>query len=278
MELLLTLPPWYQYTLVALFGLIIGSFLNVYLYRFNTGKSLAGSSHCLSCGKPLRWYELFPVLSYLALRGRCGGCESRIPLRYTAVELFTALLFLLAYYSVGATIQLPLLLLLVSILMVITVYDLYHLIIPDKLVAALILVIGALFIVSYGQVYSLTDIAYHALAAVGTFIFFGGLWWFSAGRWIGFGDVKLATPLAFFLGPIPAFSFIVLSFWIGAIISLGLLGVQYGLKRGKRTLSRSSIPLTMKSEVPFAPFIILAFLAVLFFNIDVLKIITLGYL
>ena len=89
----LTTLPFSVLTLYAfVFGVIIGSFLNVYIYRFHTGKSLSGHSHCLSCGTPLKPYELIPLLSYVFLRGRCRTCGCKIPARYFLVELTAGLL------------------------------------------------------------------------------------------------------------------------------------------------------------------------------------------
>ncbi|MCA9362246.1 prepilin peptidase, partial [Candidatus Kaiserbacteria bacterium] len=129
------------------FGVIIGSFLNVYIYRFHTGKSLAGHSHCLSCGTPLRWFELFPILSYMILRGRCRTCGCRIPSRYFLVELATGVLFAL---TLTLTLDLAAILLwwfIFSVLVVILVYDLYHYIIPDRLV--IVLTTAALLLLGY---------------------------------------------------------------------------------------------------------------------------------
>jgi leader peptidase (prepilin peptidase) / N-methyltransferase len=277
MELIALLPLWYQYTLVILLGLVIGSFLNVYIYRFHTGRSLAGSSHCLSCAQPLAWYELLPVFSYLALRGRCRTCGSYIPFRYVLVELLTAGLFILAFSLVPLSMVLILWWLLLAVLVVIVVYDLYHLIIPNELVVAVAVVATSMLLWSLvGQPFFL-DLLIHAAAALGAFAFYGGLWLVSRGRWIGLGDAKLAVPLAFFLGPWATFSFVVLSFWIGAGLSVLLLLVQRILKRGQHRLSKYGLTITMKSEVPFAPFLVLAFLVVALCKLNVLTFFTLLY-
>jgi leader peptidase (prepilin peptidase)/N-methyltransferase len=277
MELIALLPLWYQYTLVILLGLVIGSFLNVYIYRFHTGRSLAGSSHCLSCARPLAWYELLPVFSYLALRGRCRTCGSYIPFRYVLVELLTAGLFILAFSLVPLSMLLILWWLLLAVLVVIVVYDLYHLIIPNELVVAVAVVATSMLLWSLVEQPFFLDLLIHAAAALGAFAFYGGLWLVSRGRWIGLGDAKLAAPLAFFLGPWATFSFVVLSFWIGAGLSLLLLVVQRVLKRGQHRLSKYGLTITMKSEVPFAPFLVLAFLAVALCKLNVLTFFTLLY-
>jgi len=272
MELISLLPLWYQYTFVTLLGLIIGSFLNVYISRFHTGKSLTGHSHCMSCARPLRWFELLPVVSYLALRGRCRICGSYIPFRYVLVELLTAGLFGLGFMFMSFGWLLLVWFLLIALLVVILMYDLDHLIIPNELVVAVsgVAILLVCMEASWRVSFAFFDNVY---AAIGAFIFYGGLWFISGGRWIGFGDAKLAMPLAFILGPLGVFSFVVLSFWIGAGVSVLLLGIQKWLQRGKHRLSKYGFSLTMKSEVPFAPFMIAAFILVAWLHFDVLSLI-----
>ena len=115
----------------GLFGLIIGSFLNVVILR-RGACTVGGRSGCLSCGAPLRWFDLIPVVSWIALRGRCRSCGSRISIQYPLVEASSALLFAL----IGAsTLSIPMQivsLIIVSLLILITAYDLRHTIIPDE--------------------------------------------------------------------------------------------------------------------------------------------------
>jgi prepilin signal peptidase PulO-like enzyme (type II secretory pathway) len=90
----------------------------------------------------------------------------------------------------------------------------------------------------------------------------------SGGRWIGLGDAKLSVPLALMVGISHAFSFIVFSFWIGALVSVGIL-VSQRLMGGQRRLHFGAAPITMSTEVPFAPFLIVSFVLVYFFHADV---------
>lgn len=256
--------------MVFIFGAIIGSFLNVVIYRLHTGRSLSGRSHCMSCGKELAWYELFPILSYLYLRGTCSVCTAYIPSRYLVVELLTGGLFLLVWFVFA---QNPILLvlnaILVSVCVVMLVYDIRHMIIPDEL--TLTVCVLALALVGY-DVYAQQDVSLvfsHIIAGVCTGLFFWGLWYVSKGRWIGFGDVKLAIPFGCIVGTVGAFSMVVFSFWIGAIISLSLLCLERLLKRGKVPLHFLSSQLTIKSEVPFAPFFIAGFLLVQLAHVDI---------
>jgi len=267
----LLLPAWSLYLVVLLFGVIIGSFLNVYIYRFHTGKSLNGSSHCLSCAKPLCWYELFPLLSYLGLRGRCRGCGCRIPVRYFVVELFTGMLFVLGASVASGLIEFVWLLGMLIVLLLITVYDYYHYIIPDEFsIALMVLMTSWLSWQWWNGVLSPVDLLWTVGGALAAAAFFFALWAVSRGAWLGFGDVKLAIPLGLWVGPMGVFSFVVGSFWVGAIISIFIL-CWHRFERGQKRLQLSSQTLTMKSAVPFAPFMILGAALVYFLQFDALS-------
>ncbi len=257
-----------------IFGIIIGSFLNVYLYRLHTGKSLSGSSHCLSCATPLKFYELFPLFSYLALRGRCRSCGALIPVRYFLVELLTGVLFVGVVLVFSDIISIFLFWTLMAILVIIAVYDLYHLIIPDEMVLALLVVVFLYQFYLLATGLPVGDFYWNLLASFLGSLFLFLLWHVSKGKWIGFGDVKLVFPLALAVGYAGVFSMVVLSFWIGAVIGLMLLGLQKLHKRGQPPLRFFSQQLTIESAVPFAPFLILGCLVVLFFKVDVLSFFT----
>ncbi len=259
--------------LAFLYGVIIGSFLNVYIYRFHTGKSLSGHSHCLSCAKRLSWTELLPLVSYLTLRGRCRGCGSYIPIRYFIVELITGLLFVFSFVKATSILELLIFWFLMSVIIVIAVYDLRHYIIPDALTATA----GSVVLLWYGYLYytgvSLDKLLFNVLAALGGSLFFFLLWRVSKGQWMGFGDVKLVFPLGLLVGYSSVFSMVVFSFWIGAVVSVGLIMIQK-YTRGKLHLRFLAGNLTIKSVVPFAPFLIVASLLVFFTKFDVLTLFT----
>ncbi len=277
MELFTNLPLWFLVFVTFSLGIIIGSFLNVYLYRFHTGKSLSGKSHCLSCGNSLRPYELFPLLSYLCLRGRCRHCGSYIPARYFLVELLTGILFVLTAFTATELVSMFIALIFVSILVVIAVYDLYHLIIPDELIIslALLAILEQGHLLMRGQ--SVVDFGCTILAATLGSVFFYSLWHYSKGKWIGFGDVKLAMPLGIMVGYTGVFSMIVLSFWVGAIIGLATLAYLAIKRRGQPHLRLLPQRFTMKSAIPFAPFLIIGFLGVYLFGINVIFLLSYGY-
>ena len=267
----LFLPTWILYLIIFLFGNIIGSFLNVYIYRFHTGKSLNGSSHCLSCAKPLRWYELFPLLSYLGLRGRCCGCGCRIPARYFVVEMITGLLFVLGASVASDLIEFVWLLGMLVVLLIITVYDYYHFIIPDELTLALMVLMSSWLTWQWWSgALATSGLLWTIGAAMAGTAFYFSLWAVSRGAWLGFGDVKLAIPLGLWVGPMGVFSAVVASFWVGAIISIFILA-WHRFERGQKRLQLSSETLTMKSAVPFAPFMIIGAGLVYFFNFNALS-------
>jgi prepilin signal peptidase PulO-like enzyme (type II secretory pathway) len=269
MELVNVLPYNYLLFLTFLLGLIMGSFLDVVVSRFHTGKSLNGRSRCMSCGHALSWYELFPLVSYVVLRGRCYSCGGHIPFRLLAMEISTALLFVFVFVHAPSLLLLAFGFFLTSLLIVIAVYDMRHMVIPHIFVGA-VFVSAALYIGYEAFVIQSAELLIvHIASACGASFFYFALWFISKGRWIGLGDAKLAFPLALMLTLYSTLSFVVLSFWVGAGISVMLLLIQKILHSGKHRLPFLPNGLTMKSEVPFAPFMLLAFLLVFFAQVDV---------
>lgn len=261
--------------LVAIFmlGAIVGSFLNVLLYRMHTGASLGGRSHCMSCGKTLSWYELVPIVSYLMLRGACRGCSAYIPVRYLTVELITGAAFVGAYVlHVGEPLYIVFTCVLFASLIVTAVYDIRHMVIPNECVLAVLSLALLSLIDVYVTTSDMNTIIRSLIAGGVASGAFYALWFVSKGRWIGFGDVKLAFPLGVLVGISGVFSMLVLSFWVGALVSVLLLGFVYIVKRGKHHLRFPRIPITMKSEIPFAPFLIAGFLLVYVFHANILTI------
>ena len=258
-------------TAVILFvlGALVGSFLNVVGLRWDSKNSrptgrfrsfgrVGGRSHCPQCKKQLSWWELVPIASFLALKARCFGCGRKISWQYPLVEIWTGLIFATVPY-----IFIPVF----CIYVVITIYDFKHKIIPDGLVYAAICY--SLLIPIFFIHYALLD----WLAGPILFSFFGLIWLLSRGRAMGFGDAKLGLSVGLLLGASEGFSAIVLAFWIGAIGSLGYLFLnKVGLPAGKAGFLKNSNGLTMKSEVPFAPAIIVGTWLSLVFHLNILHV------
>jgi leader peptidase (prepilin peptidase) / N-methyltransferase len=232
-------------------GLIIGSFLNVVILRMNTGRSyVTGRSKCARCARTLAWYELIPVFSYLGLRGKCRTCNTSISHQYPIVELLTGISFLIlytkivlpAFFAPLSILTFAFLCVIAGILIVITIYDLKHKIIPDQMVYSFILL--SLISIAWKE-FTIPEYSFFAALLNGLFLAlpFFLLWYLSKGRLMGFGDVKLALGIGWLLGLQQGFAALLLAFWIGGIFGLGLLAV-----------SRKH---SMKSQIPFGPFLIL---------------------
>ncbi len=259
---------------VFIFGAIIGSFLNVVILRYNTGTTIGGRSYCFSCGKTLHWYELIPLFSFLAQLGKCRSCKAKISWQYPLVEALTGVLFVVTFFSLlGVQYGKQLFVfdcVIESLLVVMVVYDIRHKIIPDGIVYAFTLL-------SFGKILVMTPfrelLTFPALwnLLAGPILFlcpFFLLWFISKGKWMGLGDGKLALGIGWFLGLAYGISAIIIGFWIGAVFGILILLMQK-LTKGKTALISSLGNLTMKSEIPFGPFLILGLLLVFFFHIDV---------
>lgn len=185
--------------LIGLLGLVVGSFLNVCIYRMPRGESVVWpGSRCGACGRTLAWYENVPVASWLMLRGRCRTCASAISITYPVVEAVTGVLFAGGYLIYGFQPLLLVRLAFASMLVVLFVIDLRHRILPDRITLPGIAIgIGASVVLPPGPASALAG------AAIG-----GGLLWaISEGYFrlrgregLGFGDVKMLAMIGAFLG------------------------------------------------------------------------------
>ncbi len=235
----------------ALFGAILGSFLNALLYRYNTGFSvLRGRSRCMHCNHALGAGDLVPLLSYLFLRGRCRYCRSHISAQYPLVELAGAALAV-GVYGAHPFIEEPLLFLhgmaVWLTLLFILVYDLKHKIIPWS-------ASGTLLILALAGLFAAPEPLTHFLAGALLALPLLLIWLLSRGRAMGLGDAPLMFSIGLLLGPWGGLTALAIAFWSGALVGIALLFVS------KRY--------TMKSEVPFAPFLIFGSWCVYFLHAD----------
>jgi leader peptidase (prepilin peptidase)/N-methyltransferase len=257
---------------VFLLGTIIGSFLNVVIYRFNTGRGLGGRSFCFTCRRTLSWHELIPLVSFFNQRGKCRGCSSIISYQYPLVEAITGFVFVSVFIKVFPYMQDTLLMswpsmfylifvmYLFCLLIVISVYDYHHLVIPNKFVwlfNSLTFIGLFLFIGPHYQIHvpTLWDLLAGPIIAI-PFLF---LWLITRGRGMGFGDVKLAIGIGWMLGIWGGMAAILVSFWIGGIFALGILV----LRKSKYTLG---------SHIPFGPFLCIATFFVYLFGVTIMDI------
>ena len=229
-------------------GALIASFVGVVVARLNTGEGvLAGCSRCDACAKPLSPFALVPIFSFLLARGRAQCCGATISKWSPLTELLLGGLFVLAYSVLGLSVPLAGMLLALSLLLALVLYDLVHQILPASLLTTFVLV-------SALEGYLLAPSFAEFLAALSTALLIGLslalIHYFSRGRAMGFADAPFAFGLALLTGlaALPGFIF---SFWIGAVIGIFVL---LGRPAGSR----------MGVEVPFAPFLAAGFLLAYF--------------
>jgi leader peptidase (prepilin peptidase)/N-methyltransferase len=208
--------------LLAVCGLMCGSFLNVCIHRLPLRQSVVWpGSRCPHCARSLRWFENLPVLSYLALGGRCRGCRAPISIRYPLVELATMAAFLLTYWAIGWTPSLIPRLALSAALIVLFAIDLEHQILPNVITLPGV-VVGLAFSFFLPPGWQ---------SAVAGILIGGGLLWAIAAGWelvrgieaMGFGDVKMLAMIGAFLGWKLTLLTFVLSTVAGGVLGAGLL-------------------------------------------------------
>lgn len=212
---------------VALFGLVVGSFLNVCIHRLPIGQSVVRPpSHCPGCGRTIAWYENVPVASYIVLGARCRGCGVRISPIYPLVELATAALFVGTYLLFGLGPLLVPRLLFGCAMIVLLVTDLQHRLLPNAITIPGI-VAGFLFSLTAppGWVDSLIG------AAAGAGLLLGIAWTYARLRHeegLGMGDVKMLAMIGAFLGWKLMLVTLVLSSFAGSVVGLALIGSGRG--------------------------------------------------
>lgn len=240
------------------FGAIIGSFLNVCIYRIPKECSLISpNSFCPNCKKPIKWLDNIPLISYIVLRGKCRSCKEKISIKYLIVELISAILFILLYKRFGISLEFLSNIILFSFLIVIAFIDLEHQLIFDitsfplvaiGLIFSLILpernIINSLIGMLVGSI-SLLIVGYLSI------IFFKK-------EGMGLGDVKLAAGIGTFLGWKGVLLTLISSFFLGAIIG-GILILLQKKKWG--------------GYIPFGPFIALSNILVVLWSNEIINLV-----
>lgn len=237
---------------VAVFGLLIGSFLNVVIYRVPLGLSLVSpGSACPACDHPVRYFDNVPVVSWLALRGKCRDCAHPIAARDPVVELATALLFLVAAWRIGLTPYLGAVLVLAGAGIALALIDLEHHRLPFS-VTATATAATVPFLVADVLRNGGGHIGPSLVSAAVWALVYGGVWFVTAGRGMGLGDVALAPLLGLTLG------------WLGWGASLtGLLGgFVLGAIVGVILMATGRVG--RRSRVPHGPFMLAGAAAGLF--------------
>lgn len=257
-----------------IFGLAIGSFLNVVALRYRgnrflfSPKVIGGRSHCPSCKRTLRWFELVPLVSFAAQGGRCRHCKKRIGFQYPLVELLSGLIFVLVPLRLGGGLALSASWIAAfEVLLLITYVDIRLQIVPDELdiiLGALAVIAGAFYVAGAGVMnrsflgpsaafFGLQNNFWwnHLAGALFGAAFFAFLIFVTKGKGMGWGDVKLSVPLGFLFGWPDILPLYGTAFVVGAVVGGALL-------LGKLK--------TMKSALPFVPFIAFGAAFVFFFG------------
>ncbi len=284
---------------VFVLGVCIGSFLNCVIYRLEQKKKITGRSFCPNCKHTLAWQDLFPVFSFLFLQGKCRYCKKKISIQYPLVELATGVIFLLIFLvslraspQAGAAIQsmctkpldcfvasllaMTLWFYAASALIIIFVYDLKNYIIPDRILIPAIFIAfiyRILEFLNFGHwdLFGIWKLGFgifapflnYLLAVVIAAGFFFAIFLVSKGRWMGFGDVKLAVLMGLLLGLPNVLVALFLAFFFGAIIGIILMVLPASLQGGQKK--------GLKSEIPFGPFLIIGTFVALFWGQEIIS-------
>ncbi|GAQ94942.1 leader peptidase [Thermodesulfovibrio aggregans] len=239
--------------LIFILGLVIGSFLNVCIYRIPRKLSIIKpSSFCPSCGNSIKWWHNIPVLSFVILKGKCAYCGAKISLRYPVVEILNGIFYVLAYLNFGLTISLPFVLIFISALIVISFIDFDFQIIPDEISIPLIFLGIILSLLPHNSInlaYDIKDSLIGIVIGGGSLLIVslitrGGM---------GGGDIKLNAAVGAFLG------------WKAALLTIfigSLAGSIVGIVILKKTGNR---------KIPFGPFLSLGACVCLFFGESLLN-------
>lgn len=238
----------------ALFGALIGSFLNVCIYRLPHRESIIHPrSRCLQCKALIAWYDNIPLLSFVWLRGRCRACRTRIAWRYPLVEAFNAAGYGFIAWRFGASLTALVYAVLLSALIVISFIDLDHMIVPDRITLpgmALGLVVGTLLLPRWWD-------------SISGFLLGGGLLYFMA--WIspylfgkegmGGGDIKLLAMIGAFLGWKQVLLTVIVGGTLGAVVGVSLIGARV---------------MTRGAYIPFGPFLSLGAVVAMLYGTEIL--------
>lgn len=262
---------------IFILGLIVGSFVNVWVIRTGNGIGRYERSRCLSCTYQLGFFDLIPVASFLFLGGRCRKCKSKISRQYVFVELAMGVLFLLVFFRGGIIppifeidmvyiIETVLMMIVSALLVAMTTYDIRHKIVPLQMSTPFV-VLGLTFM---GLEYFMGGANITNLfAGVLLFVPFLLLWYFSRGAWMGLGDIVLMFGIGTMLGFIGGISALLITFWGATIFLLVvMLPPLFFFDIRLFNVQKGTI---MKAEIPLVPFLSLGTFLVLVYDIDIIS-------
>ena len=267
-----------MFFILFIFGLAVGSFINVISLRFQPGQRLlvSGRSHCPHCQKQLNWYELIPVLSFIIQKGRCRSCHQKISFQYPIIEILSGLIFVFVPYTLyPIPYTLSIIWIFIFLLfLLLSIIDFRHYIIPDSL-NLLLGILGVILIIFkslnpkfyilnsslmgyYSSLFTFSNNIWinHLFGLVFAAFVFWLIIFLSRGRGMGWGDFKLACSLGLIFGWPDILMVFILSFLLG-----GLSGIILIILKKKR----------LKEAVPFGPFLVLGAALTFFVGFQILN-------
>jgi len=257
------------FAFIFFIGLFFGSFLNVLADRLSKGQTMLGRSMCESCKHSLAWNDLIPIVSYVILKGKCRYCKAPFSIQYPLTEIFTGVIFVLTWYLSTERLIISadvfglhiIHLAVAAVLIVMFLADIRYQIIPDEMQVALF-ILGVSQIV-YTSLFLRGASILGISQDVGMQMVYGAavmsplllVFLITKGRGMGFGDVKLAFVMGLILGLMSGFLALYIGFVVGGLVG----GILLLAKKGKR-----------KTKIAFGPFLILGFYIMLFFESEVI--------
>lgn len=210
-------------------GLIVGSFVNVVIYRIPRGWSvIGGRSKCPDCGKRLAWFDLIPIASFIILKKRCRDCKVPISWTYPLAELYSGFVFLASYqlFSPGGAVNWLFAVFILELFLILGLIDLRRLILPDSLL--IVLLGGSLIALAFSKLFDVrigwgVSVSGSFIGAASLFAAFFVIWSLSKGQWLGFGDVKLAGIIGLIFGFWGGLAILYVAIILGALLGLFLL-------------------------------------------------------
>lgn len=280
---------YFLYLILFVFGLGVGSFLNVVSLRYRPGQKLldkkviGGRSHCPSCHKKLAWYELIPVISFFVQLGKCRHCGHKLSLQYPIVEILSGLIFVLVplalikadpfFFYERMIIVSAVWVIIFILFLLLSLIDLRHFIIPNSInlslaISGLILILinsyyqrfsslSGSFLRHYASIFGLRENIWlnYLFAAVLGIAILGLIIFLSRGKAMGLGDLKLVGALGLIFGWPDVLMVLLLSFIIGALVSIVFL-----IAKKKK----------MKDMIPFGPFLVIGSSLTFFFGYQII--------
>jgi leader peptidase (prepilin peptidase)/N-methyltransferase len=255
------------YFLYFFFGASIGSFVQVIATRLHVAPVVKARSKCLSCGEALRAYDLIPIFSYLFLKGKCRHCKTKYGISTLIIEVFYGLLYVLLYHFILSkqdTLTVSSIWFIYYSLFFITIgvialYDYAHTYIPITYLLSYCVFTFIMLMIRFNAEPTSINLLAPVIVAL-PFLF---IWLITRGKGVGFGDVLLFLGVGAFFGVEQGLADLLLAIWTGAIIG----GIVYLFRRKK-----AKVNVKINTAIPFVPFIILAFIFVLFTDIDIFSI------